>query len=105
MRDFGILKAVGMTPHEVMASVASGAVLLALPAVLLGIPVGLWAWEQLFRIVAENEMGADPELFTEPSWWSLALLAHGMIALAVLASTIPARRAARVEVADVLRYE
>jgi len=25
MRDFGILKAVGMTPREVMASVASGA--------------------------------------------------------------------------------
>jgi ABC-type antimicrobial peptide transport system permease subunit len=72
---------------------------------LAGVPVGLWAWEQLFRIVAENEMGADPELFTEPSWWSLALLAPGMIALAVLASTIPARRAARVEVAEVLRYE
>jgi putative ABC transport system permease protein len=105
MRDFGILKAVGMTPRQVMLSVASGAVLLALPAVLLGIPVGLWAWKQLFRIVAENEMGADPELFTEPSWWSLVLLAPGMIALAVLASTIPARRAARVEVAEVLRYE
>ena len=56
-------------------------------------------------IVGENEMGADPDIFVQPSWWSLALLAPGMLALAVLASTLPARRAARVEVAEVLRYE
>jgi len=105
MRDYGVLKAIGMTPREVVLSVASGVSLLALPAVVIGIPFGLWFWEVTFRAVGESEMGADPEMFTQPSWLSLALLAPSMIALAVLASTIPARRAARVEVAEFLRYE
>lgn len=104
-RDFGIFKAIGMTPGQVVASVVSGASLLALIAVVAGIPIGLWVQEWMFRQVGEREMGADPSLFTQPSWWSLALLVPGAVLLAALASAVPARRAANVQVAEVLRYE
>ena len=73
-------------------------------AVAVGIPLGLWIYESIFRAIAEGE-GADPTLYTPPEWWALALLVPGAVALAALASALPARRAANVHVAEVLRYE
>jgi putative ABC transport system permease protein len=104
-RDYGIFKAAGMTPRQVVVSVVSGVSLLALIAVGVGIPVGLWVTEQMFRQVAENELGADAMLYTPPQWWALALLVPAAVLLSALASALPARRAVRVQVAEVLRYE
>jgi putative ABC transport system permease protein len=103
-RDFGIFKATGMTPRQVVQSVASGVSLLALIAVAIGIPLGLWIYESVFRAIAEGQ-GADPTLYTAPDWWALLLLVPGAVVLAALASALPARRAANVQVAEVLRYE
>lgn len=103
-RDYGIFKATGMTPRQVVTSVASGVSLLALIAVAVGIPLGLWIYESLFRSIAEGQ-GADPTLYTPPEWWALVLLVPGAVALSALASALPARRAANVQVAEVLRYE
>jgi ABC-type lipoprotein release transport system permease subunit len=88
----------------VVTSVASGVSLLALIAVAVGIPLGLWIYETVFRAIAEGE-GADPTLYTPPAWWALVLLVPGAVALSTLASALPARRAANVQVAEVLRYE
>jgi putative ABC transport system permease protein len=103
-RDYGNFKATGMTPRQVVASVASGVSLLALIAVVIGIPLGLWIYESIFRSIAESE-GADPTLYTPPAWWALVLLVPGAVALSALASALPARRAANVQVAEVLRFE
>lgn len=103
-REYGIFKATGMTPNQIVTSVVAGVSLLSLIAVALGIPIGLWVYEAIFRSIAEGE-GVDPSLYTPPAWWTLALLAPGAVLLAALASAIPARRAAAIQVAEALRYE
>ena len=53
-RDFGILKAIGLTPRGVLGVVTSGGAALALIAVAVGIPVGI----VLFRMLMS---GDEPE--------------------------------------------
>jgi putative ABC transport system permease protein len=105
VRDIGILKSLGMTPRQVVGSVASGVSLLTLLATGVGIPLGLVVYRVLFTIVGENMADADPALYTPPSWVGLALVVPGALVFAALSSIVPARRAAAVQVTEVLRYE
>jgi putative ABC transport system permease protein len=105
MRDFAIVKSIGMTPRQVTTSVIAGVSVQALIAVALGIPLGVWLYGVIFREVAEAEMGADPLLYTRPEWWWLVLLVPASIFVAALASALPARRATHAAPAELLRYE
>ena len=104
MRDFGILKTVGLTPRQIMANVMTGMSLLALLAVLVGIPLGLIVTRLLFDYLG-RQMGMGAELGMIPPWWWLALLAPGALLVSILGSVIPARQAAQARVVEVLRYE
>ena len=99
VRDLGILGAVGMTPRQVSGSLVSEQMLVAGIAALVGLPLGLL----LFRAAVGMSGGSDE--FAYPSWWSLALLVPGLLALVALLATPLARRAASIRVADALRYE
>jgi putative ABC transport system permease protein len=101
-RDFGIFKTLGLTPRQVGVAVTSGASVHALVAAVVGIPVGVVVFDWV--AIALNPTDG-PDVVTNPTWWSLVLLAPVAIALAALASYIPARAAARMRVADALRYE
>jgi putative ABC transport system permease protein len=101
-RDFGIFKTLGLTPRQVGVAVTSGASVHALLAAVVGIPVGVVVFDWV--AIALNPTDG-PDVVTNPTWWSLVVLAPVAIALAALASYIPARAAARMRVADALRYE
>jgi putative ABC transport system permease protein len=104
VRDIGIFKAMGLTPGQVMVTVVTGTGLLATLAGLVGIPLGLLVTRLLF-----DQLGKQTNIGTGvgvvPSIPLLMLLIPATVALAVLAGALPARRAARVPVAEALRWE
>ena len=104
-REVGVFKAIGMTPGQIVTSVISGVSLLALIAVAAGIPIGIYVYKVIFRIVGEQQSNADPLLFAPPHTWWLILLVPSAVAVSALASALPAWRAASVDVVEVLRAE
>jgi putative ABC transport system permease protein len=103
-RDFAILKTVGFTPGQVAQTVFFGSAVLAVVAVAFGLPVGLVATRLMFDVLS-SAAGIGTGVGQMPGFLWLAPLVPGAIAIAALATVIPARRAAAVEVAEVLRYE
>ncbi len=103
-RELASLKAIGCTPRQVLGSVVNGAVALGILAVLIGIPLGLW----LNTVVAQalsSSVGGPPNIQISINWWGLALLIPATALVAALGAYMPARWAARVPAAEVLRYE
>jgi putative ABC transport system permease protein len=99
LRDFGVLKAVGLTPRQVASTLVSPYALLAVVASAVSVPVGIGLY-----IAAYHASGGDGEA-TIASWPWLALVPVVTVLLVVLATSVPARMAARAPVADVLRTE
>jgi putative ABC transport system permease protein len=99
VRDFGLLKAVGLTPHQVTVAFLTSQGILAVLAAVAGLPLGL----AVFRLAIEAGDSADE--FAYPEWWWLALLAPAVVAAVLLAAAPLARRAAGVRVVDALRYQ
>ena len=103
-RELASLKAIGFTPRQVLGSVINGAVALGILAVLIGIPLGLWL-NTLIAQVLSNSVGGPPNIQIGVNWWGLALLIPATALVAALGAYIPARWAARVPAAEILRYE
>ena len=102
--DFAILKTVGFTPRQVMLSVFSASVALAVIAVAVGIPLGLLATRGMFAIVSSTA-GIGDNVGTMPGIAWLAPILPVAILLAALATVLPARRASQMKVAEAMRYE
>jgi putative ABC transport system permease protein len=101
-REMGMLAAVGMTPSELRRMVLSEAGIVA----LLGVVVtGVMAVVQLWALLAITPVVIGYKDPFVPDF--VAMARYGVIALgvALVAALYPARRAARVEVLDALRYE
>jgi len=103
VRDFGIQKTLGLTPYQIAGSVMVGSVTLALIALLVGIPLGIWLM-QVFVGQVGIQMGAGPDFYTI-HWSGISLLVPLLVLLALVSSLAPALHAARLEVIDALRYE
>jgi putative ABC transport system permease protein len=101
-RDFGILKAVGLTPRGVLAVVNSGGAVLGLIATVVGIPAGIAIFRALMAAMSPSE-GAD--IVGTPSALALVLVIPFVLIVTALASSLPARRAARTSASVVLRAE
>ncbi len=101
-RDFGILKAVGLTPGGVLAVVNAGGAALGLIAVVAGIPAGIVIFRTLMAALSPSE-GTD--IVGTPGPFALALIVPFTLAVTALAGSLPARRAARTSAAAVLRAE
>ena len=101
-KEFGMLAAVGMTPRELRRMVLTEAGIVALLGVLVTGVVALAMYWALNSIVPVIIGYRDPYVI-DPG----AFLIYGVIAMltALLAALYPARRAARVEVLEALRYE
>ncbi|MGW2488312.1 FtsX-like permease family protein [Streptomyces sp. NPDC001606] len=105
-RDLGMLKSIGMTPRQVtVMTMTSMAVLGALGSVL-GVPLGIAAYRVVVPRMAAGIDIALPSSMTDV-WHAplLALLACAGVLIAVMGALVPARRAARLTVAEVLHGE
>ena len=103
-REVGVLKAVGFTPGQVVASISASAALLGILGVIIGIPAGLVVNELLFDFFG-GESGWKPGVAVAPAVWKLALIFPAGFAVAALGAYIPARRAARMSPTEALRFE
>jgi putative ABC transport system permease protein len=102
-RDLGILKALGLTPTQIGASVVIGAIAMVVIALVVGIGIGLLLMQEFIRQVG-MEIGAGPDFFFI-HWGMISLLLPFVVILAIVSSLWPAYRSSRIQVVDALRYE
>ena len=95
-REVGIRMALGASPHKILALIGRRAAILISCGVLLGLAGSLG----LSRLIASQLWGIQP---TDPATFiGVSLL---LIAVALLACFVPARRAIRVDPTEALRTE
>jgi putative ABC transport system permease protein len=102
-QEFGMLKAVGMTPAQVTVSVLAGVFGIAVIGYAIGLLVGVPGIRLLMDTVGRMEgMGPiDPPI----DGIGLVLLLPGIVLVAGIGALIPSRRAGKTNVVDALRYE
>lgn len=100
VREYGVLKSVGLTPRQIASSLIAAHAALAIVAVVLSIPAGIVLYITVYGIA-----GGDSADRVLAPWWSLALVPPATALVVVLATTLPARLAARIPAAEALRYE
>ncbi|MFI7062341.1 ABC transporter permease [Kribbella sp. NPDC050124] len=100
VRDYGVLKTIGLTPRQIAGSLISAHTALAVIAAIVSIPTGIALYVVVYAIAG----GSSADRVIAPWWW-LALVPVGTVLLVILATTLPARLATRIPPADALRYE
>ena len=105
-RDLGILKAIGMTPRQVTTMLVTSMAALGALGSLIGTPLGIAVHREVMPLVA-SAAGVDIPSSMLNVWHApqLALPAVAGVAIAALGALIPARWAARLTIAQVLRSE
>jgi putative ABC transport system permease protein len=99
LRDFGVLKAIGLTPRQVASTLVSPYALVALLAGVAAIPAGIGLYLAAFRAA-----GGDGDPVIAPWPW-LLLVPVSAVLLVTAATSVPARLAMRAPAADALRAE
>jgi hypothetical protein len=100
--DLAVLRVIGLTPRQVAAVMGVMAATIAVIGVLLGPVLGLAVGRVVWAEVAAA-VGVAGDLAMP--WWVLALVAPVALVASVLVAVLPARRAARLSPARVLRAE
>jgi putative ABC transport system permease protein len=100
VRDYGVLKAIGLTPQQLTSSLVSAHAALALVAALASIPLGI-----AFYVAVYNIAGGSSEDLVLASWWWLGLVPIATLLVVAAVTSLPARLATRIPSADALRYE
>jgi putative ABC transport system permease protein len=98
-RELGMLRAVGMTRHQVSRMVRQESVITALIGAALGLPLGIF----LAALVTQALSQFDLQL--KLPWHDLIAFAVIAMIVGVLAAVAPARRASRLNVLRALQYE
>ena len=101
-RQLGLLAAVGMTPREIAAMVLAEAAIVGVVAVVLGAPTSIVMFGGLL-LVGPIVIGYHDPFVVDVA--SIVVYAIVTMVVAVAGAWWPARRSARVEVLDALRYE
>ncbi|MDT4939197.1 MAG: putative transport system permease protein, partial [Pseudonocardiales bacterium] len=101
-RDVAILRALGMTQRQSRLVVVTQATLLAAIGIVIGVPLGLALGRSVWRAVAHS----TPIAYVPPlSALALALIVPAALVIANLLAAWPGRRAARLQIAAILRAE
>jgi putative ABC transport system permease protein len=103
-RELGILKAIGLTPGQLVRSVIAGAVVLGALSLVLGIPLGLALTARGLQALVDSQ-GGLPHFQMGVNWPALALLVPATLLVTILGAYLPARWAARTSVGTALHYE
>ena len=98
-RELGMLRAVGMTRHQVSRMVRQESVITALIGAALGLPLGVFLAVLVTRALSQFNVEFVPP------WKNLIAFAIVAMIAGVLAAVAPARRASRLNVLRALQYE
>jgi putative ABC transport system permease protein len=101
-RDYAVLASVGATPRQVRATVVAGGAALAVPAAVLGLPLGAWIF---MLVIGVTDPADGPDVRALPAWWWYPLAVAGAVVLAAALSALAARGAVRIRPAPALRAE
>ena len=101
-RDYAVLASVGATPRQVRTTVIAGGAALALPAALLGLPLGTLIFT---LVIAATDPADGPDVWTLPVWWWYPVAIVGAVLLAAAVSTLASRAATSIRPAPALRAE
>ena len=105
-RDIATLKALGMSPRQLIAMVATSAGFLAVVGGVLAVPAGVQLDHLLLDLVsAFGGNDTPPSVYAALAPWELIAILLAGVAVAMLAALIPGRWAARTNVVEVLRAE
>jgi putative ABC transport system permease protein len=99
LRDFGILKTIGLTPRQVAATLVSPFVVLAVVAGVVSVPLGIGLFDLAFAV-----SGGDGHPEPAPLAW-LVSVPVGTVLLVFLATSLPSRLATRSPVTRALQAE
>jgi putative ABC transport system permease protein len=107
IRDTATLKALGMTPGQVVGMVVASACVLGVIGGALGLPAGVWLHQWLLALMGSVVNLPVPPGLSQGVYGplNLPLLALTGVAVAVAGAALPAWLAARAAVAEVLRAE
>ncbi len=100
-REIGMIRAVGGTRSQVRRMILAESLLLSAAGTGFGILAGIWLG---YSIVSGISMAGIVMPYSFPAAGVLAAIGVGLI-FGVLASTIPARQAARLDIIAALHYE
>jgi putative ABC transport system permease protein len=106
IRDTATLKALGMSPRQVMAMVATSAAILALVGGVVAMPVAVFLHHFLNDVISSSA-GNDtpPGAYAVFNPYELVLIPLLGVGVAIAAALIPGRWAARTNVVEVLHAE
>jgi putative ABC transport system permease protein len=106
VHEIGVLKSIGMTPHQVRATVITSMVTIGLLAGALAVPLGFALHRWILRAIAGAAGTGVPDSVASV-YHPVELIGLGAagIALAVLGALVPAGWAARTSAAAALRAE
>ena len=95
-REIGVRMALGATRADISRMVLVDALRLVVAGLMAGVPAAFWG-QRVAATMLENMPAGG--------WWPMLAAALGMIAVTVVAASIPARRATRVSPVTALRVE
>ena len=101
LRDVGVLRAMGLTPSQLMTTLVTSTTVLALAGVVLGTGAGLALASRLINAGAQA-YGIGAGIGRPPSAAGIAVAVAVAVAAASGAAILPARRAVRARLATVL---
>jgi putative ABC transport system permease protein len=106
VHDFGVFKAVGMTPRQTMALVIFSVAGTGLAAGVIAIPAGIALHHAVLPVMGHAAQTAVPaSVLNAYRPWELVLLALAGLLIAVAGALAPASWAARTRTATALRAE
>ena len=85
IRDYGVLKAIGLTPTQITSTLVGAHATLVVVASVLAIPLGIGLYLALYGMASGTTEGA-----VVAPWWSLALIAIGTVLVVAAATSVPA---------------
>jgi putative ABC transport system permease protein len=105
-RDVAVLKAVGMSPRQLLAMVLTSSAVLGVIGGLVAMPLGVRTYHGLMTQLAQ-QIGNRPPPFAFDVLHPTTLYPLGVmgLAIALAGAVLPARRAARSRAAEILRSE
>src|SRR5260221_13789885 len=104
LHDVSVLRAMGLTPLQVMTALVTSASVLALIAVAAGAAAGLSLSSRLVNL-AGQVYGIGAGIGRPPSAAAMAVAVSAAAAVSGLTAALPARRGARLPVAAALRAQ